>query len=129
MNFYYVAKFEPNENGGYTVTFPDLEGAITEGDTKEEALSYAQEALELYLEPDIPFDAIEKFPTPTPIEEVPIPEGGFTSYIVANVDLAKYSKSVKKTLTIPGWLNEKALEANINFSQTLQEALVERLGL
>ncbi|MCI6157613.1 MAG: type II toxin-antitoxin system HicB family antitoxin, partial [Peptoniphilaceae bacterium] len=75
------------------------------------------------------FDAIEKFPTPTPIEEVSIPEGGFTSYIVANVDLAKYSKSVKKTLTIPGWLNEKALEANINFSQTLQEALVERLGL
>ena len=40
-----------------------------------------------------------------------------------------FKKSVKKTLTIPAWLNEKALEQNINFSQVLQEALLAKLML
>ena len=39
------------------------------------------------------------------------------------------NKAVKKTLSIPEWLNEKAVEANINFSQVLQEALKEKLGV
>lgn len=43
-----------------------------------------------------------------------------------DIDLAKNSKSIKKTLTIPAWLNERALEKGINFSQLLQEALVEK---
>jgi len=43
-----------------------------------------------------------------------------------DVDLAKNTKSVKKTLTIPAWLNERALAKNLNFSQILQEALIEK---
>ena len=39
------------------------------------------------------------------------------------------NKSVKKTLTIPEWLNEEALAMNINFSQVLQEALMEKVGI
>ena len=41
---------EPNETGGYTVTVPLLPGCITEGDTKEEALTNIKEAIELYIE-------------------------------------------------------------------------------
>ena len=53
---------------------------------------------------------------------------------MVSVDAEEYAKkyfrkSVKKTLTIPAWLNEKALEAHINFSQVLQEALKERLNI
>jgi predicted RNase H-like HicB family nuclease len=43
--------FEPSEEGGYTVYVPSLPGCISEGDTKEEALSNIREAIELYLEP------------------------------------------------------------------------------
>ena len=53
---------------------------------------------------------------------------------IVTVDVAEYAKthfekSVKKTLTIPEWLNKAALEQNINFSQTLQDALKARLHL
>ena len=43
--------FEPSEEGGYTVYVPSLPGCISEGNTKEEALSNIREAIELYLEP------------------------------------------------------------------------------
>jgi predicted RNase H-like HicB family nuclease len=43
---------EPSEDGGYTVYVPSLPGCISEGDTREEALSNIKEAIELYLEPD-----------------------------------------------------------------------------
>ncbi|MCK4639959.1 MAG: type II toxin-antitoxin system HicB family antitoxin [Candidatus Marinimicrobia bacterium] len=42
---------EPSSEGGYTVTVPSLPGCISEGDTKEEAISNIKEAIELYLEP------------------------------------------------------------------------------
>ena len=41
----------PSEDGGYTAYIPALPGCISEGDTKEDALSNIREALELYLEP------------------------------------------------------------------------------
>jgi predicted RNase H-like HicB family nuclease len=42
---------EPSEEGGYTVYVPSLPGCISEGDTREEAVSNIREAIELYLEP------------------------------------------------------------------------------
>lgn len=47
---FYVAKLNPEKDGGYSVTFPDIPGCITQGDTKAEALKMAKEALELVLE-------------------------------------------------------------------------------
>ena len=41
--------------------------------------------------------------------------------------MAGSEKSVKKTLSIPSWLNKAALEQNINFSQVLQEALLSKV--
>ena len=53
---------------------------------------------------------------------------------IVTVDVAEYAKanfekSVKKTLTIPAWLNKAALERNINFSQVLQDALKAQIHL
>lgn len=53
---------------------------------------------------------------------------------IVTVDVEEYAKihfekAVKKTLTIPAWLNTAALEQNINFSQVLQEALKAKLNL
>ncbi|QTV77567.1 hypothetical protein KAH19_09680 [Phascolarctobacterium sp. Marseille-Q4147] len=53
----------------------------------------------------------------------------YTSLIQSKIDLAKNTRSVKKTLTIPAWLNRCALDANINFSSLLQDALVKELKI
>ena len=45
------AVLEPSEEGGYTVYVPSLPGCLSEGETKEEALTNIHEAIELYLEP------------------------------------------------------------------------------
>ncbi len=42
---------EPSEEGGYTAIVPSLPGCISEGNTKQEALTNIREAIELYLEP------------------------------------------------------------------------------
>ena len=54
-------------------------------------------------------------------------KNSFVTIISADVDLAKEDKSVRKNLTIPKWLNDRAEKAHLNFSQTLQEALLSKI--
>lgn len=139
----YPACFIKEENG-YSVLFPDLDKA-TCGENLDEATRMAVDCLAgvLYLmkkEGETP-------PPPSPpgttdLEKVlaaaygegetPPVSDAFVSMITVDVEeYAKrhFEKSVKKTLSIPAWLNEAALKANLNFSQVLQEALKERLEM
>ncbi|MFC0298876.1 type II toxin-antitoxin system HicB family antitoxin [Geobacillus jurassicus] len=130
--YYFPAIFDPGSDGseGYTVTFPDLPGCITEGSTLEEAFRMAKDALEGYLygmEEDS-----EPIPAPSDPKKLAIPQGAFVSMIEAWTDYIRdemENKSIKKTLTIPKWLNDAAEAEGINFSQLLQFALKERLGM
>lgn len=124
MNFVYPAIFKL-EDGSYWVSFPDLEGCFSQGDTAEEAMVNAQEAMELYLEPDSDEPI---FPKATSLEDVRLDGEGFVSLVVGNVKV-DMGKSVRKNLTIPAWLNSRAEEAGVNFSQTLQEALRQKLSI
>ncbi len=131
-----------HEDNGYSVVFPDLNWLSTCGDTFEESMELAVECLAGYLHTcqmdgdnipkpsklsDIDPQAIAKELDPdTPICE------SFVNMV--SVDVASYAKehfekSVKKTLTIPAWLNNAALEKGINFSQVLQDALKAQLHL
>jgi predicted RNase H-like HicB family nuclease len=128
----YPACFYPCEEGGYTVTFPDLPGCVTEGDTLTEAVDMAIDAAAGWL-----LDEVENkrpIPKSSDIKSVVADEyeDGFVSLI--SVDLDEYvrkhsNKAVKKTLTIPAWLNTLAEKNNINFSQILQEGLKKHLGI
>lgn len=128
--YIFPAIFESDGNGGYTVTFPDLPGCITEGDTLDEALYMARDALELYiynLEEDN-----KTIPIPTAPEKIKVPEGAFVNLIEVYMPPVRdemANKSVNKTVTLPRWLNEAAEKANINFSQVLQYALKEQLKI
>jgi len=131
MDIYiFPAVFEPSEAGGYCITFPDLPGSITEGDTLDEAMYMAKDALELYL-----FnleDDEEAIPVPSAPEKIKTMNGAFVVPIKAYMPQIREemaNKSVKKTLTIPYWLNKAAESSHINFSQVLQFALKERLGI
>ena len=69
----------------------------------------------------------EKLTPPSDVESIVIPTGSFSSLVEA--ELIPRSKAVKKTLTIPSWLNIAAEAQGINFSGVLQDALIEKLDL
>jgi predicted RNase H-like HicB family nuclease len=131
MSYYiYPAVFEPDDDA-LKVTFPDLPSVITCGWGIEEALTMAKGALGAYI--DMCLDSGESLPPPTPPDMIKISaEGSFVSLI--DVDMARFriqfgSKAIKKTLSLPEWLNAMAEERRINFSAALQEALKEKLGV
>ena len=131
MNKYvFSAVFEPNPGGGYSTSFPDLPGCIGYGATLDNALKSAQESLELHLygmEEDH-----EPIPEATPPERIQLDDGEFSSCITARMSLIRSEmreRAVKKTLTIPAWLNDIAEKEHLNFSQILQSALKDHLGV
>lgn len=124
----YPAVFETDKNGSFNVSFPDLPGCYTCGDTLAESIEMAEDALALML---YHYEEEKRaIPVPSPVDRLDCGTEGFISYIAC--DTLGYrkrynNKAVKKTLSIPEWLNELAMEANINFSQVLQDALKQQL--
>lgn len=123
----YVAIFDYAEDG-INIYFPDLPGCFSCADDTKEALKNAGEILELYLveceEEDI------EIPNPTPLEKIKCKENEKPILVSVWMPLARSrveEASVKKTLTLPSWLNELAEEMHINFSQVLQAALKDIL--
>ena len=126
MKSVYPAVFHPEEIG-YSVSFPDLPGCFSQGDSLAEAIDMATEALRGYLATRLDLDL--PIAPPSKIEDID-KEDGFVNYISADPACCrKKSKMIKKTLTIPEWLNIEAEKAGVNFSATLQVALRSRLGL
>ena len=126
--YVFPALFTKEESGLYAVDFPDLESCYTCGDDLPDAIHMAEDVLALTLY-NYEKDGKE-IPAPSSPRDIPTEENEFVSVISA--DTLYYQKKfshkyVKKTLTIPEWLNDIAISANINFSKTLQEALAEKL--
>lgn len=116
-----------HKEDGFWGEFPDVDGCNAQGDTLEEILQDARGALDLHLLSMI-IDG-ERLPEPTYPKDIETDEDSFVTIVSVDVDLKKKDTSVKKTLTIPKWLNERAEEENLNFSKILQEALVEKLSV
>ena len=118
------------EDDNILVEFPDLEGCITFGESEEEALFNAKEALEGYLYA-LERDGLE-IPPASKLRDIGM-RGGDTIVMVdvwmPLVRDQEANRSVKKTLTIPKWLNDIAEQNKINFSHLLQVSLKEQLGL
>ena len=121
-----IFSYDKKENC-YLVDFIDLKGCSTYGKTLVEAFEMAQDAMGLYL------DELNKMPEATSdFSNIKLKKNEFINYV--SIDMNEYrrknnNKAVKKTLTIPCWLNNLSERNNINFSQVLQEALKERLGI
>jgi len=126
---FYPAVFQAEEEGKFTVYFPDVDGAITYGHDMGHAYEMAIDALGLvlsYME-----DNGETLPEPSSPQKIALNPGQFL--VVIEFDMLAYkkkhsAKAVKKTLTIPEWLNEEAVSMNINFSQVLQDALIQKIN-
>ena len=139
MNYVYPAVFY-EEEGKISVLFPDLGNLATFGDNVADAMRMAQDACGLYL-----FTALrdgEPLPVPSALSAInpaailkdfemeSAAEGAFVNMVL--VDMTEYArqhsdKAVKKTLSIPMWLNTLCEEKSINFSKVLQDALLSKV--
>lgn len=126
---FYPALFHKAEEGGFWVSFPDIPECLTEGDNMEQAYEMAVDALGLAI------TDLEKnnslIPKASEPDKILIEDDSFL--VVIEFDMVDYkkrnnSKAVKKTLTIPEWLNEEAIAMGVNFSQVLQEALLSKIN-
>ncbi len=123
MLFIYPAIIHEDSDGIWA-EFPDLKNCSTFGDSLADVLQNATEAMELFVL-GLLENGIQP-PKATDIKNMHLAKNTFATLIKSDVDLAKNTKSVKKTLTIPAWLNQRALDKGINFSKVLQEALIAK---
>lgn len=126
---YYPAVFQ-KEDVGYSVWLNDVSGCISQGDTFEEAVENIKDALGLCLEAMA--DEHAELPDPSAPESIILEPDQFV--VIIEFDKLAYlkkhdKKAVKKTLSIPAWLNVAAEEQHINFSAVLQSALKEKLNI
>lgn len=127
--YIYPAIFTYDENG-ISIEFPDLPGCLPCAKTTEEAIKNAKEAMALHLW-SMEKDG-EPIPEPTPVNKIHVENNQAIMLIEVYMPVyreAIENQSVKKTLTIPQWLNRLAEEKKVNFSQLLQAALKEYLGI
>lgn len=128
--YLFPAVFTPESNGSYSVNFPDIEGCYTQGNNLKEAYEMAEDVLCLCL-----YDMEEtNKPIPSPSNPKDIVKDDNSFVAIIGVDTLEYrmfydNKAVKKTLTIPQWLNTMAEREGVNFSYVLQSALKRQLGI
>lgn len=128
MRYVYPVVFKQEENQ-YSVSVPDLDGCFTFGDSLFEAIEMARDAMAMWL--CKAEDNNEVLPQVSKLEDIKT-DGGFVNFI--DVDTQEYrrlndNRAIKKTLSVPSWLNAKAERAGINFSQVLQDALKVKLNI
>lgn len=131
MKLIYPALFTPlKEQDGFCVTFPDLPGCVTQGASLSQAIENAQDAASGWV-----LDELEDgntAPEPSDIKALAVTENQLANLILLDMDsyAEKYGeKAIRKNCTIPAWLNTAAERQNVNFSQVLQDALIEKLHM
>ncbi|PWX49995.1 type II toxin-antitoxin system HicB family antitoxin [Clostridium perfringens] len=123
------------ENDVITINFPDLEGCITCAYSDDEIMKVSKEALELHLyglETDEEIEGKELIPVPSKLNDLKLEKNQATTLVEVYMPVIRQvldNKAVKKTVTIPNWLDVQAKKYEINFSQLLQEAIRNLLQL
>lgn len=118
------------DEDGISIEFPDLPGCMPCAQSTEEAVKNAKEALGVHLY------GMEKdnddIPEPTDVKDIEVEEGGVLMLVDVYMPVVRNrinNKYVKKTLTLPYWLNAEAERNGVNFSGVLQEALKKYLHI
>ena len=123
MEYVYPAIFHRNEDGSYTIIYPDLPGCISEGKNLVNAMYMAQSALTQWI--GYLADKKHEIPDASPVKKIKTSKGDFVNLIRAEV---KDAKAVKRTVSIPKWMDEKVAQSGLSLSRVLQDALQERLA-
>ena len=122
--YVYPAIFHSNEDGSFSITYPDLPGCITEGKSLANAMYMAQSALTQWIE--YLTDKEQKIPQASDLKSIETTTGEFVNLIRADV---KDGRAVKRTVSIPKWMDDKVTEIGLSLSRVLQDALKERFNI
>ena len=123
MEYVYPAIFHLNKDESYTVSYPDLPGCISEGKNLGNALYMAQSALKQWI--GYMLDKELEIPTASALEDIKTSKGELVNLICADI---KDVKAVKRTVSIPKWMDDKAVQSGLSLSRVLQDALTEKLA-
>ena len=121
MEYIYPAIFHVNNDGSYTITFPDLPGCISEGKSLGNALSMAQSALNQWIE--YLTDKRQEIPQASDIGAIRAGDGEFVNLIRADV---RGERAVRRTVSIPKWMDEQVAASGLSLSRVLQDVLSAR---
>jgi predicted RNase H-like HicB family nuclease len=130
MKYAYPAVFEQEERGLFAISFPDLESCYTSGQNLVDGCTMAEDVL-CYCLYDLEREG-KSAPTPSLPSSLEVSPNGFAAMISCDTDVYRArekAKAVKKTLTVPQWLDEAAVSAGVNFSRVLQDGLKRELNL
>lgn len=119
--YVYPAIFHSNEDGTYTITYPDLPGCISEGKTLGNAMYMAQSALTQWIE--YLSDKKQDIPQASSIHDITTESCEFVNLIRADV---KDGRAIKRTVSIPKWMDDKVIDAGLSLSRVLQDALLQK---
>ena len=122
--YVYPAVFHPNEDGSFTITYPDLPGCISEGKSLGNAMYMAQSALTQWIE--YLTDKKLEIPLASGLDCFETAPGEVVNLIRADI---KDGRAVKRTVSIPKWMDDKVTESGLSLSRVLQDALKERLNV
>lgn len=122
--YLYPAVFHPNEDGTFTITYPDLPGCISEGKSLGNAVSMAQSALTQWME--YLTDKQMEIPSPSEIHSVSVSRNEFVNLVRADI---KDERAVRRTVSLPRWMDERVSEVGLSLSKVLQDALKEKFGV
>lgn len=120
--YVYPALFHSNDDGSYTITFPDLPGCISEGKSIANAMYMAQSALTQWVE--YMADKNLSLPAASAISDISTTQNEFVNLIRVEI---KDTRAVKRTVSIPKWMDDLVSESGLSLSRVLQDALRERL--
>ena len=121
MEYIYPAVFHTNEDGSFTITFPDLPGCVSEGKSLGNALHMAQDALKQYMA--CMEELGESIPAATRADKIAVGAGEYISLTRAET---RDVRAVRRTVSIPQWMDEQAIQGGLSLSRILQDALSER---
>jgi len=117
-----------NDDDGLWLEFPDLNGCYTQGESVEELMENAEEALGSFLA--VKMECEEKMPKASSIEDIQQESNCSKTYV--SVDVNKYhrdTKAVRKMISIPAWLAQEAEKRNYSLSKILQETLLGKIDI
>ena len=117
MEYVYPAKFIPNSSG-FTIVYDDIPGCISEGRNIANAVEMAHVALYEYIE--YLKDKGHEIPPASDMKDIKLEEGEFTSLI--RVDI-KPERAVRRTVSLPRWMDDRVLHEGLSLSRVLQDAL------
>ena len=122
QEYVYPAIFHSNDDGTFTITYPDLPGCISEGKSLGNAMFMAQAALTQWIE--YLTDKKQPVPPASDLTSIQADKGEFVNLIRTEI---RSNYAVRRTVSIPKWLDDKVEESGLSLSRVLQDALKERL--